>query len=273
MNLGGTQLLMYDEAGHLVTEYGSSGSLIEETIWMDDTPVAVLHPSGSSVAVYYLHTDHLNTPRKVTRPSDNGLMWRWDPDTFGSQQPNSNPAGLGAFTYNLRFPGQYFMNESGLFANGFRTYDPTTGRYLESDPIGLAGGNYSTYGYVGANPISHVDPFGLSTLILCANPVNVEACVAAGEITAAQAQAVLNAAKITARLATIVAAASCMKDVDCEEWLDLLNQNYARLEFMESRGGQVEAEKLDHNKMVETFCTHCPTHCSRANTFGPRRIH
>ena len=117
---GGIELQMYDEAGHLL-RYGIHSVLIEETVWMDDTPVAVIQPSGSTVAFYYIHADHLDTPRKITRPSDNGLMWRWDPDTFGSLQPNSNPAGLGAFTYNLRFPGMYFMNESWLFTNGFRT--------------------------------------------------------------------------------------------------------------------------------------------------------
>ena len=154
---------MYDEAGHLLSEYGIHGTLIEETVWMDDTPVAVIQPSGSTVAFYYVHTDHLNTPRKITRPSDNGLMWRWDPDTFGVLQPNANPAGLGTLTYNLRFPGQYFMNESWLVTNGFRTYDPTTGRYLESDPIGLGGG-INTYAYAAGNPISNVDLLGLDPL-------------------------------------------------------------------------------------------------------------
>ncbi len=174
---GGIELQMYDEAGHLVSEYGIHGTLIEETIWMDDTPVAVVQPSGTSVAIYYMHTDHLNTPRKVTRPSDNGLMWRWDPDTFGSLQPNSNPSGLGTFTYNLRFPGQYFMNESWLVTNGFRTYDPTSGRYLESDPIGqLFYFNISNsrgasnrhhgywnllYNYVDNSPTMLKDPTGL----------------------------------------------------------------------------------------------------------------
>jgi RHS repeat-associated protein len=157
---GGTTLLMYDEAGHILGEYTNNGSLIQETIWMGDIPVATLVPSGSTVAIYYVHTDHLGTPRKITRPSDNGLMWRWDPDTFGSVAPNGNPSGLGTLTYNLRFPGQYSLNESGLYYNHFRTYDPTTGRYIESDPIGVGGG-MNTYGYVLQNPIMLSDSLGL----------------------------------------------------------------------------------------------------------------
>jgi RHS repeat-associated protein len=160
---GGTTLLVYDEVGHILGEYTSAGALVQETVWMGDTPVATLRPNGTSVSIYYVHTDHLGTPRKVTRPSDNGLMWRYDPDTYGSSGTavNGNPAGLGTFVYNLRFPGQYFLSESGLSYNYFRTYDPAVGRYIESDPMGLAGGSYATYSYVRNNPISNKDPLGL----------------------------------------------------------------------------------------------------------------
>jgi RHS repeat-associated protein len=65
------------------------------------------------------------------------------------------------FSYNLRFPGQYYLPETGISYNYFRDYDPQTGRYLESDPLGLAGGSYSTYAYVNGNPISRRDPLGL----------------------------------------------------------------------------------------------------------------
>lgn len=160
---GGTTLLVYDEAGHILGEYSSTGALIQETIWMGDLPVATLRPNGSSISIYYVHTDHLGTPRKVTQPATNTLAWRWDPDTFGSLAPNQNPAGLGTFVYNLRFPGQYYMAETGLNQNYFRDLDPAVGRYVESDPIGLEAG-INTYVYVGSQPILFLDPYGLATL-------------------------------------------------------------------------------------------------------------
>jgi RHS repeat-associated protein len=163
-NVGGTAtLLVYDEAGHLLGEYSSTGSIIQETIWLGDIPVATLRPNGSGVIVDYVHADQINSPRMVTRSSDNAILWRWDADPYGSALPNQNPQNLGAFVYNLRFPGQYYQAETGLMYNYMRDYDPATGRYLQSDPIGLTGG-INTYTYAKSTPMMRADPSGLFAL-------------------------------------------------------------------------------------------------------------
>ena len=157
----GSTLFMYDEVGHLLGEFDGNGNLLEETLWMGDIPVATLRPNGSGgVSVYYIHADHLNSPRAITRPSDNEIVWRWDRDPFGATQPQQNPGGLGTFVYNLRLPGQYFDPETGLSYNYMRDFDAGTGRYVESDPVGLRAG-VNTYVYAKGNPNSLVDPLGL----------------------------------------------------------------------------------------------------------------
>jgi RHS repeat-associated protein len=161
----GTTIFMQDESGHLIGEYDGSGNLIEETVWLGDVPVATLQPNGSDgVNIFYVHTDHLNAPRKVAQPSTGTLAWRWDADPFGSATPNDNPGGLGTFAYNLRFPGQYYQAETGLNQNWNRDYDPISGKYVESDPIGLPAG-INTYSYVGSSPLRRIDLFGLYTTV------------------------------------------------------------------------------------------------------------
>ena len=130
------------------------------TTWSGAVPVTVTNDTG--VQVYYLHNDHLNTPRMVTDEA-NRVVWRNLPlsEPFGMTPPEEDPDGDGqAFTLNLRFPGQYADQETNLSYNYFRDYDPETGRYWQSDPVGLAGG-INTYAYGAANPLSHGDPMGL----------------------------------------------------------------------------------------------------------------
>lgn len=94
-------------------------------------------------------------------------MWRWDQgEPFGSNTPDENPSSFGAFEFPLRFPGQYADKETGLHQNTFRDYDPSLGKYLESDPMGLRGG-LNTYGYVLAAPLANVDPDGLAVNVYC----------------------------------------------------------------------------------------------------------
>lgn len=66
------------------------------------------------------------------------------------------------FEFNLRFPGQYYDTESGLHYNYFRDYEPGTGRYVQSDPIGLWGG-LNTYNYADQNPLLLMDLYGLQS--------------------------------------------------------------------------------------------------------------
>ena len=154
---GTSTLFVYDEAGHLLGEYDASAAPIQETVYLGDMPVALL----ASGATHYIHADYRNTPRQIDDQNQNAL-WAWDPTPFGDNLPDESPSGVSAsFVYNLRYPGQYFDAESGLFYNYQRDYDPVLGRYLQSDPIGLAGG-LNTYSYVGGNPISKIDPFGLA---------------------------------------------------------------------------------------------------------------
>jgi RHS repeat-associated protein len=157
---------VYDEQGRLLGEYDGTGRLIQETVWLEDLPVATLRPTGGNgtptpVAVYYVHADHLGTPRAVTRPSDNAVMWRWsNDDPFGANPADENPSGQGPFTYALRFPGQYHDAETGSHYNYFRDYEPGVGRYVQSDPIGLAGG-LNPYAYARLTPLLKSDRFGL----------------------------------------------------------------------------------------------------------------
>jgi RHS repeat-associated protein len=127
-------------------------------------------PAQVTTKVHYVFTDHINTPRVITRATDNQMVWRWDQaDPFGVAQPNENPAGLGNFKYNPRFPGQLFDAETGLYYNYYRTYDPKTGTYTQSDPIGLQGG-INTYAYVNGNPVNLTDRLGLEPDALSGQP-------------------------------------------------------------------------------------------------------
>jgi RHS repeat-associated protein len=103
---------------------------------------------------------YLNTPRLVA-DSTGTTVWKWDQqEPFGDSPPDENPSGLGVFENNLRFRGQYFDKETGLFYNYFRDYDSAIGGYKQSDLIGLKGG-LNTYAYVKSNPLRYGDPRGL----------------------------------------------------------------------------------------------------------------
>jgi RHS repeat-associated protein len=158
----GIKTYIYDEAGHYLGTYNGAGTLGNETVWLGDIPVGIIRSSGSTIIAYYVHTDHLNTPRQVTRPSDNLQMTTWFSDPFGTTAANVSPQGATSFPVQERFPGQISTSGiGGLILNYFRDYDPATGRYVESDPVGLIGG-VNTYAYVASDPIGSSDQLGLA---------------------------------------------------------------------------------------------------------------
>src|ERR1700733_3906246 len=161
-----TSYYIYDESGHVIGEYDANGNPVQEHVYLGNRPVAVVQ-GGSSTGgtVDYVTTDQLNTPRVITDSSQT-VIWSWDSDPFGNGQPT------GSITYNLRFPGQYYDAETGHNYNYFRNYDPATGRYIESDPIGLRGG-INTYAYVNGNPLKKIDPWGLAPPVVAPLPPGV----------------------------------------------------------------------------------------------------
>lgn len=169
----------------LLGEYDTGtarGKGMTEYIWM---PL----PDGSAIPVgmvrngnvFAIHTDHLGTPRLVT---DDRVwpVWQWPYSAFGANppvgllevvnKPKKGSAGEGASyrathpreELNLRFPGQYWDEESQLVYNFNRSYRPDSGRYGQADPIGLGGG-LNRYLYAGANALAFIDPDGLMEVL------------------------------------------------------------------------------------------------------------
>ena len=141
----------YDLQGRLIAETTVTGNLVRDYVYADDQPIAKIE---SGETVLYVHTDHLDTPRVGTNQSQN-VVWRWEGNAFGDTPPT------GSAILNLRFAGQYYDFETGLYYNNNRYYDPRIGRYVTSDPVGLAGG-LNTYSYVYNSPLRYIDPSGLN---------------------------------------------------------------------------------------------------------------
>jgi RHS repeat-associated protein len=161
---GKTVVTVYDEAGHWIADYDAYGNAIQQVIWLDNLPVGLLVDTGANQKLYYIEADALGTPRVVIDPDRNVAVWNWSlaNESFGDSAPNEDPDADGiAFMFDMRMPGQRYDAASGLSYNYFRDYDPSTGRYAESDPIGLNGG-LATYDYAENRPNISIDRLGLS---------------------------------------------------------------------------------------------------------------
>jgi RHS repeat-associated protein len=140
-----------DAAGNVVKSYGYRPG----STWTTDP--LFMRTDGQ---YYFYQNDHLGTPQKLTAVNG-AVIWSAKYSSFGQAEVNPSSTVIN----NLRFPGQYYDQETGLHYNYSRYYDPTTSRYLTPDPIGMAGGiNFFTY--VQSNPVNWYDSQGLYAIPL-----------------------------------------------------------------------------------------------------------
>ena len=161
----------------MLSEFGRAGDkaarFARDYVWLGNTPLAQverrvrLDGTTRKAKISYLHTDHVGAPQSASG-ADGQMVWEWSRDAFGQGPVSRDAFGQGPVNRDvdgdgqntivrLRFPGQYYDRESGLFYNHFRDYDPKLGRYIQSDPIGLFGG-INRYAYVSGNPVNLIDP-------------------------------------------------------------------------------------------------------------------
>jgi RHS repeat-associated protein len=147
-------LYTYSQDGRLIEE--NDNGTITDYLYADGRPISVLQPGASTAnKIDYILADRLGTPQLASN-STGSTVWSTTYQPYGT-----TGAVTGSITQNLRLLGQNADVETGFNYNLNRNYMPNLGRYLETDPIGLAGG-LNTYGYADANPGIFTDKWGLS---------------------------------------------------------------------------------------------------------------
>ena len=164
---------IYNEAGQLMGEYDAQGNAIVEYVWFNGQPLAQVRNQD----IYWYQNDHLGAPRILT-DKNRDVVWEANYTPFGKATVTT-----AKVENNLRFPGQYYDQETELHYNGYRYYDPERGAYPTPDPRGIlldfsdpqrqvalqmglpipdsrnVGINH-LYGYADQNPLLYIDPTG-----------------------------------------------------------------------------------------------------------------
>lgn len=148
--------------GRLLAEYNANtGSLTREYAWLDEMPVAILTGTGATLTPLYVHTGQIGEPLMMTDAAKTAV-WSAAFDPWG--QPAMLPPTATSPLF-MRLPGQWLQSETGFYQNWMRDYDPTLGRYVQGDPIGLLGGT-NLYAYVDGDPLQLIDPNGENPILI-----------------------------------------------------------------------------------------------------------
>jgi len=144
------------ENNRLAAEVHSKGNVVRNYVYAGTRLVAIIENGD----VYTVHSNHLGAPILVANDAG-GAVWEATYAPFGQAIVNSDPdKDSHLFELNLRLPGQYEDRETRLHYNYYRYYEPITGRYISSDPLGLDAGP-NTFAYVKNDPVHYTDPLGL----------------------------------------------------------------------------------------------------------------
>ncbi|WP_196251742.1 RHS repeat-associated core domain-containing protein, partial [Burkholderia glumae] len=129
----------------------------------EDDPLQRVPAAAAAAHLVFYHCDQIGTPLMMTDEAGE-LVWEASYRAWGEAQEvierASAAAGIDVVRNPLRFQGQHVDDETGLHYNRYRYYDPQVGRFINKDPIGLAGGP-NNYQYA-PNPLGWIDPLGLA---------------------------------------------------------------------------------------------------------------
>jgi RHS repeat-associated protein len=157
-------LYQYSSAAkELLSENDLHSGTTADYIYLNGRPIGEINPTNGKL--YFTHTDRLGTPQTLT-DSTQSVAWTTTYQPFGATNLITGPL----LTQSLRFPGQQFDPETGYSHNGFRDYADGLTRYVQTDPIGLAGG-MNTYQYAGENPFKNIDRRGLCAEDFCVGEI------------------------------------------------------------------------------------------------------